>query len=313
MSKPSDGITKWLTRLIGFLAVVTGLLPLLGWIGGGSFWLLDLCNHFQYQYAWFLLLCAILLLRLQSRRMAMVAALLSLIPLSRVVPGYLPAPAVAQGSTVVKIASFNVLASNQKHARTIAWVKETLPDAIFFTEVSEEWTEALKALEGVYPHFINDGPDMAFFSKFPISSFEMHRVSKIEFRLLEARLATPGGPLVFFAGHPLPPLTPDWAKALDDFMAAAEQEVSQEQGRVVLVGDFNATRWSAKTKDLYKLGLQDASKGKAPGPTWSRGNPVLGIPIDHILFRGEGMSCKSFLIGPDIGSDHRPVVAELSW
>jgi len=312
MNKFHSALYKRLPGLMGFLAVVVGLLPIIGWLGGG-YWFLDLFNHFQYQYAWVLLLCVAALLLMKSWRMATVAALLWLIPVGRIVPGYLSPPPVAAGTHAIRITSYNVQASNREHGRSLDWVKETMPDAIYFTEVNEEWFEALKDLEGVYPHWINDGPDFAFFSKYPIARHEVHRVSEIRFRLLEAELTTPGGPLVVFAGHPLPPLAGKWGKALDDFIAALVQELSQEQGRVVVVGDFNATRWSAKTKVFGKIGLHEASKGKAPGPTWNRGHPVLGIPIDRVLYRGEGMSCRNFQIGPDLGSDHRAVTAELTW
>jgi endonuclease/exonuclease/phosphatase (EEP) superfamily protein YafD len=260
------------------------------------------------------LLCVAALLVMKSRRMALVTALLLLIPLGRIIPGYLPSELNSAERGVFRITSYNVQASNRDHARSIDWVKESAPPVIFFTEVSEEWTEALQELEGIYPHFINDGPDFAFFSKFPIVHHEVHRVSEIEFRLLEAHLATKeGGEVVVFAGHPLPPLSGRWGKALDDFVAALVQELSREQGRVVVVGDFNATRWSRKTKVFEEIGLREASKGRAPGPTWNRGHPVLGIPIDRILYRGEGMSCRSFEICPDLGSDHRAVTAEIVW
>lgn len=307
-----SALLKILPRVLLILAIGTGLLPVVGWLGGG-FWFLDLFNHFQHLYVGLLIPCALALALMKSFRSAAVAGLLLMVPLVRIVPGYLSPTAVPTDSTVVKIASFNVLASNRQHAATIQWVKETAPDAIFFTEVSDEWTTALKELEGVYPHFINDGPDMAFFSKFPIASREIHRVSEMRFPLLEAQLVTPGGTLTFFAGHPVPPLSPRWARALDDFVHALAGEITRENGRVVAVGDFNATRWSHKTRALADLGLREASQGHAPGATWMRGNPVFGIPIDRILFRGEGMGCRSFKIGPDLHSDHRPVVAELTW
>ena len=314
MSDFHTRLYKMLPRLTGCLAVVVGLLPVVGWLGGGWFWFLDLFNHFQYQFAWVLLLLVAALLVMKSRRMAVVAALLLLIPVGRIIPGYLPSKGGPAEKTGIRITSYNVQASNREHGRSIEWVKATQPMAIYFTEVDEEWSEALKELEGIYPHWINDGPDFAFFSKFPIVRHEVHRVSEIKFRLLEAELVIPdGGPLVVFAGHPLPPVMERYANALDDYIAALVQELSREQGRVVVVGDFNATRWSKKTEVFDSIGLLEASKGKAPGPTWNRGHPVLGIPIDRILYRGEGMSSRKFEIGPDLGSDHRPVTAEIVW
>lgn len=312
MSDFHTRLYKLLPGLMAIFSVGVGLLPVIGWLGGG-FWFFDLFNHFQYQYAWVLLLCVGALLLMRSRRMALVTALLLLIPLGRIIPGYLPAKPGSAERAVVRISSYNVQASNEEHGRSIDWVKENQATVIYFTEVDEEWSESLKELEGIYPHWINDGPDFAFFSKFPIARHEVHRVSEIRFRLLEAELSTPGGPLVVFAGHPLPPVAGRYARALDDYIAALVQELSQEQGRVVVLGDFNATRWSKKTKVFEGIGLLEASQGKAPGPTWNRGHPVLGIPIDRILYRGEGMSCRGFQISTDLGSDHRAVTAEIVW
>lgn len=299
-------------NFIAAVAVMAGLLPIIGWLGG-SFWFFDLFNHFQFQYAGFLAICVIVLLGMRTFRHAALAALFLIVPLVRLVPCYLPADKASTPPSMVRVASFNVLTSNPDHAATIRWTEETMPDVIFFTEVDKEWSESLKELEGVYPHWINEGPDFAFFSKFPIVSHEVHRIRDIKFPLLEARLNTPGGPLAFLAGHPPPPYSPQRAKEMYDFIAALAQEVSQESGPVIVAGDFNSSRWSWSARPLANQGLMDTAKGKAPGATWRRGNPLLGIPIDRILFRGKGTSCKSFMIGPDLGSDHRPVLAEINW
>ncbi len=301
-----------LNVLVVILAIAAGLVGILGFVGG-SFWFFDLFNHFQVQYAWFLLLCGLISLARKSYRAAALAGVLMVLPVARIVPGFIP-PSMATGSGAsIRIASFNVLASNRNHAAAVGWTRQTAPDAIFFTEVSDDWAEALKELEQDYPHWINEGPDFAFFSKYPIASSSAELVSKNGFPLLKVRLAAPGGAVTFIAGHPLPPITPEWAAAMDEFMAAMAREVAAESGPVIVAGDLNSTRWSRKSQPLVDAGLIEAARGKSPGPTWMRRNPIFGIPIDRILFRGEGMACRSFEIGPDLGSDHRPVVAEITW
>jgi len=301
-----------LTLLFVTATLAVGILPILGWVGG-SFWLFDLLNHFQIQYAWFLLFCGLLLLLRKAFRAAALAGVLMLVPATRIVPWYFPPAAVLGGKGSIRLTSFNVLASNRDHAAVLEWTRQSAPHAIYFTEVSEEWTEALRDLEEIYPHAINDGPDFAFFSKYPIEQSSVERVRKIGFPLLKVRLRTPGGPVTFLAGHPLPPIGTRWSTAMDDFMAAVVREVSAAGGPVIVAGDFNSSRWSWKSKPLSAAGLMEAAKGKAPGPTWMRRNPIFGIPIDRFLYRGEGMACRSFEIGPDLGSDHRPVTAEFSW
>ena len=299
--------------IVVILAVAAGLTPVASLILGESFWVVDLFNHFQLQYAWFLLLCGLVLLAGKSFRAAAFVGLLLVLPMIRLVPGFIPPPEAARSGASVRVASFNVLVTNRNHAAAIEWTRKTSPDAIFFTEVSEDWAEALKELEQDYPHWINEGPDFAFFSKYPIASSSAELVSKSGYPLLKARLNSPGGPVTFIAGHPLPPLTSEWSIAMDEFMAAMAREAAAESGPVIVTGDFNSSRWSYKSKPLRDAGLVEAAKGRSPGPTWMRSNPILGIPIDRILFRGQGTGCRNFEIGPDLGSDHRPVMAEITW
>ena len=300
-----------LNVLLVIFALAAGLLPVVGLLGG-FFWFFDLFNHFQVQYAWFLLSCGLILLARKSHRGAALAGVLALLPVCRIAPGFISPPAVSGGGASIRVASFNVLASNRNHGAVIEWTRKTAPDAIFFTEVSEEWAEALKELEQDYPHWINEGPDFAFFSKYPIASSSAELVSKSGYPLLKARLNSPGGPVTFIAGHPLPPLTSEWSIAMDEFVAAMAREAAAESGPVIVAGDFNSSRWSYKSKPLRDAGLVEAAKGRSPGPTWMRSNPILGIPIDRILFRGQGTGCRNFEIGPELGSDHRPVMAEIT-
>jgi endonuclease/exonuclease/phosphatase (EEP) superfamily protein YafD len=96
-------------------------------------------------------------------------------------------------------------------------------------------------------------------------------------------------------------------------MAILAREVQKTSGPVIVAGDFNVTRWSSKSASLRHAGLTDASYGKAPGATWTRSNPLISIPIDRMLYGGDGMHCDRFEIGPELGSDHRPLIAEFIW
>jgi endonuclease/exonuclease/phosphatase (EEP) superfamily protein YafD len=302
-----------LRALAAVAAVLTGSLPIIGWIGGGVFWPLDLFNHFQFQYVLALLLMTVALFWMKSRRAAIAAMVLLIIPLCRIVPSYVSPESTKPAGTPVRVASFNVFVSNDRYQDTLDWVKKAAPDFIYFTETTETWADALEHLRDDYPHSIEEGTGFAFYSKLPIRSHEIIRCSDIEFPLLVARIATANGDVTVFAVHPLPPVSPHWSKALDETMAVLAREVKKTSGPVILAGDFNATRWSHKSTTLRDVGLKDASYGKAPGATWMRGNPIISIPIDRLLYRGEGIDCRRFEIGPELGSDHRPLIAEFSW
>ncbi len=45
----------------------------------------------------------------------------------------------------IRVATFNVLSSNQRYADTLAWTGRTSPDLIFFPETNAAWATALTA------------------------------------------------------------------------------------------------------------------------------------------------------------------------
>ena len=296
-------------------ALSAGLAAVLGWLGGG-WWLLDLLSHFQVQYAWFLGLCAILLLLLRSPRLALFVALLMILPLLRIAPAFLRPSAQGSGTSAkLRVASFNVLMINRDHEATIHWTRETAPDVVFYTEVDNIWLKALHALDDAYPYVVEDGSGVALYSKFPVISQRIRFCSDgNDNPLLIARLQTPGGEMTVYAGHPDPPFSARRMKIHAEFTAALTEELEGKGGeRLIVMGDMNCTRWSRASQPFDAMGLVDGAQGNSPGPTWRRCNPFCGIPIDRIFYRGPGMNCPSFVIAPDLGSDHRPLIAEIAW
>lgn len=306
-----------------FIARIAGLvtlMPIIGWIGGGV-WLLDLFNHFQLQYAGVLALCVIALLVMKSWRLAALAAVFLAIPMVRIAPTFFN-PTKPIQATKMRFASFNVLTSNNRYGDAVKWIQQADPDAIFLPEVDEVWADALSPLKTSHPHSIDYPVEgnfgFAFYSKFPILSQEIIPCGELELPLLKARLKGPAGDFMLFGAHPVPPSTSFWASERDAFLRKMAEEVKKETLPVVVLGDLNATRWSRGMKPLFDAGVIDSTCGYGIGPTWMRGNPVVAVPIDHVLFRGASATPKearslSHEVGPDLGSDHRPVVAEIGW
>lgn len=309
-----------LRPFISRIGVLAGLVPIAGWLGG-RVWLLDLFNHFQLQYAAVLALFVVVLLCLKAWRLALLSAVFVAVPLIRIAPVFFnPSPPVDGPSMC--FACFNVLTSNNRYDDAVEWVRHANPDVIFLPEVDEVWAEALSPLKTSHPHSIDYPVEgnfgFAFYSKLPILSQEIISCGELELPLLKTKLKGPVGDFIFFGAHPVPPATGFWAGERDIFLRRIAEEVKKETLPVVLAGDLNATRWSHGMKPLFEAGMIDSTCGHGIGPTWMRGNPLVAVPIDHVFFRGPGTSpahahASKHEVGPDLGSDHRPVMAEISW
>jgi endonuclease/exonuclease/phosphatase (EEP) superfamily protein YafD len=122
------------------------------------------------------------------------------------------------------------------------------------------------------------------------------------------RPALPGG----FVG-----VLPTQRDAMLEVATAAARRRIAENHRVVLMGDFNTTPWSASFRRvLGDSGLVDSATEPAERPRWTRPTwlsrwPGIGLPIDHFLL-SPTWRVHERRLGPFFGSDHRPLVIELS-
>ena len=108
--------------------------------------------------------------------------------------------------------------------------------------------------------------------------------------------------------HASVPLSPTWRAARDSMFEDIARFARRTCHPLIVAGDFNATPWNRSMRRL----VRESPLRHAPGfwrPTWSNHVPLwMGIPIDHVL---AATDCRVVdrRVGPDIGSDHRPVVA----
>ncbi|WKK70937.1 endonuclease/exonuclease/phosphatase family protein [Rathayibacter oskolensis] len=113
---------------------------------------------------------------------------------------------------------------------------------------------------------------------------------------------------------PIPGVMDDWSSDLGRLAALCSTEDD-----VVVLGDLNSTvdHWSGipGTAALGACSDSGTLANAAAVGTWPTSLPaVLGAPIDHVLFSGRwDVSGYTVLEDhDDAGSDHRPVLAQLS-
>jgi endonuclease/exonuclease/phosphatase (EEP) superfamily protein YafD len=106
-------------------------------------------------------------------------------------------------------------------------------------------------------------------------------------------------------------VSPSAAAARNEHLSALAKFVRREKAPVVVAGDLNVTSWSPFFRDLLRDGnVRDSREGRGVQPSWVSRIPLTDLPLDHILI-SPGIVVASRMVGPHLGSDHRPVIADL--
>ncbi|AKT39692.1 endonuclease/exonuclease/phosphatase family protein [Chondromyces crocatus] len=91
----------------------------------------------------------------------------------------------------------------------------------------------------------------------------------------------------------------------------ARQWVDASPGPVIVAGDFNMPVESAIYRSFWS-DMQNAFSRAGFGTGTTKQTRWFGIRIDHVLTNAD-WSVERAQVGPDLGSDHRPVIADLRW
>lgn len=296
-------------RAIAVLSVLGLALPLVSHVlaasDGTVAWLIDLAAHWQWVFVALLVISTALASVLDRRW----AVLLLTVPLPWVTASG-PAPMGDGSGPVFSVATANVLLTNSDARPLMRWLARTRPDVVVLLEASPEYVDALAALEG-YPFreaIVRRDPfSMVLLARHPLLDAKPVRDADGIGRL-EATVQWRGSIVDVVALHPAPPLSPHYHAARNRMLRLiAEQSLASGRPTVV-AGDLNATPWSSAFSGLAARGLRRASGLRPSWPADLRG--VLGVPIDHVLVSPQWARLGN-TVGPDIGSDHFPVVVGL--
>jgi endonuclease/exonuclease/phosphatase (EEP) superfamily protein YafD len=302
---------------VGVVALLA-LIP--SWLGllGGWHWYLDLFAHFRWQY---LIISAVIIAWAAWRRQrrTVVAAGLTFL-LNTTLIGVLARhpevsrAAVADG-TALRVLSLNVLTSNPNTQGVLDHLLASDADVIFLMEVDQQWMTALASLQAKYPYRVahprSDNFGVALYSRIPLAKADLLSLGEAGLSAIEVRMTHQGRDLVFIGAHPPPPGGRDFAAERDRQLGQLAEHVALMQAPVLVVGDLNATPWSAGMRIATGRNLGFRSLGPPWTPTW-RARSIFAIPIDHALCTAPLMIMRRS-VGPDVGSDHRSLSISVSW
>jgi len=306
------------------VAVAAGLCATWFGLAGGLVWFLDLFSHFRFQLlafsivglAWFLWRG----LR-TSAAFALITMVVNAALLSGVFSAHARTPASVSPGFQLRVLSINVHTSNRAHGKVIDFIRQEDADAVLLLEIDRKWEEALSPLKDSYPFSIveprSDNFGIAFFSKSAAhTEVLMFANPADEFSIgvpvLVALMPHQGRTVRLVGAHPLPPIGGRNSRWRDDELSKLATIARRSAEPVLLLGDLNATPWSAGMRALTGgSGLLLPSARFTWQPSWMADTP-LAIPIDHALATAPLVVLRRE-IGPDVGSDHRPIIAEVGW
>ncbi|MDP4008286.1 MAG: endonuclease/exonuclease/phosphatase family protein [Candidatus Peregrinibacteria bacterium] len=257
-----------------------------------------------------------------------------------VLPWYIKPKSKKSRKKSISITSINVQFNNHNAKALIDFVLKQNPDILLLQELNEKWIKALSPLKKLYPYQFIEDPGNQFgigiLSKFEIKNKEIITEKEFNTPLLASDIKIDGKIIKIITIHPVPPFDTPMLKSRNRVFKSVAEIAQAGIYPVVVCGDFNVTMWASAYKKLIKdSGLKNSRKGYGVKGTWPFGKAnhksfqprerkkitdlipsflvhkhPIKLPIDHILVSPMIM-VKNMNVGPSIGSDHLPIMAEL--
>ncbi|WP_293898498.1 endonuclease/exonuclease/phosphatase family protein [Phenylobacterium sp.] len=303
-------LLRYAALAAGALAAVGGMLA-----QGGRFSpLLDMLTHFAPIYAG-LAIAALLAAGLggRPRRAALVLAMVGLgASAALLAPEYLrpaepAAPASAPGQ--LKVIQFNAYKRNADIGRVADWLIAQNPDIVTLQEARHDLRDLLLrrtgwSVAGAHEHVM-------IFSRAKRIGMRRPPLGPTAFTYLSATFASASGPYEVITTHL------DWPNGR--FFQGQHADLARltaqiPRRRMILTGDLNTTPWSftlRRTDRALGLARRDRALWSYPARLGRWDWPLPVLPIDHI-YAGPGWRVVSLTRGPNLGSDHYPLVIVLA-
>jgi len=216
----------------------------------------------------------------------------------------------------LRLISFNISYENSienfENMREMILLEK--PDIVQFQELSPQMQDKIKTLRSIFPYSAGlnkpKGPfDSLILSKHPLTNTKVgdNHVVIANLILNEAKISIVG--IHLFTGES----KKNFNNALQQ-ISYLKTIVSNTNKNLILLGDLNMSSTSKRfAKFLKETNLYTYTSYKNIASTWPAFIPnLLGIQIDHILF-SNNFKMVDKKTSNSFGSDHRPLIVELSY
>ena len=287
---------------------------------GDLWWPLDLFSHFRLQYSIGIVACLLAFALCRACRRTIIAAALgayclltlgTLLRIDTTQPAY---------GTYLDLVHANVLVGNPNTRTLIDELTAGDPDIVGLQEINAEWLRALEATDGYEVVFARSREDSFGIALLALKNAHVTVSEARELQpgqphtvapAIEATLTLEGQRVRLLYMHTFPPMNPRYARARETMLDWASEWVHKQDDPTIVLGDLNATVWSAPYKRLLaETGLHNPGGVRGTWPT--RLPPPMRIRIDHCL-HDPLLHTTRYELLPAHGADHRPLRVRIGW
>ncbi len=213
----------------------------------------------------------------------------------------------------VTFVTFNLNARNTDYKTAQQFFMENKFDLLVLQEFSKEWATQLKSLKERYNsqeirHFPHQH-GVAIFSDHKLRVENFIYDESLNFAITVASITLPSKEVSLLITHLK---NPQNSNAHQQRVLQAElvnKFISETEGDYIVMGDLNATPWSSIYMRMFSNIKAKCISNSSVG-TWPSWFIPIRIPIDQIVFCGNWYF-PQFELGPNLSSDHLPLIASV--
>ncbi len=304
---------KFLRFISKTLLLTLACLTIASFMGSLNF-VLEFLSHSRPLFCLAAFLITMLMLVQGSKRGALIGAALILLNSVQIISLYIPyTDDQEKPEARIKILQMNIWGGKNHEVTAVKKeIQSEDADIIGISEITKNWWAVIKPVASKYPYQVVQPSfgGICLLSKYPMRNGRVEHFGPIKRPRVVAEVNVRGQWIAVVFAHPIIPMRHPGMR--DGELEVIAKDTSSTGKPTILAGDLNCTPFSYFFYKLERDGkLRDSEKGFGYQPSWSTFHWMPMFCIDHCLFSSEFTALKRYN-GHNVGSDHLPVITELS-